>query len=203
MRRLPRGGRLDDLAQVWYGLVKTEHDARMADSDQKLKELILYVADRSVDDPHYGATKLNKILAASDFETYALLGEAVTGSAYQKLEYGPAPRHLKPVQRELIDEGSAQLVPRARASYVQQRLVALRPPNLGIFTAPQIALVDAIIERCRLFNATELSNISHGWDGWLAADLGEDIPYSTAYWSQHALTSDDIERGRALAASVE
>lgn len=173
----------------------------MADGEQKLKELMLYVADRSVGDAGFGATKLNKILAASDFESYALTGEAITGVRYQKLEHGPAPRRLLPLQQELIDEGAAQLVPRAYAQYVQQRLVTLREPNLAVFSAAQIALVDVVIDRFRGLTASEASLLSHDWDGWQAVRIGDDIPYNTAYWSCHDLTTDDIEQARRLAAA--
>jgi Protein of unknown function (DUF4065) len=173
----------------------------MADAERKLQELILYVADRSVDDPDFGATKLNKILAACDFESYALLGRAVTGVPYQKLEHGPVPRRLLPLQRELIDAGSAMLLPRQVASYTQRRLVALRDPDLTVFSGPEMALIDRVIDGCRGKNAVTLSRISHEADGWKAAAVGDDIPYSTAYWSEHDLTSDDIDRARELAAA--
>ena len=47
--------------QLTYG----ENDAH---SDERLGELILYVADKCADDPRFGATKLNKILWWSDFQ---------------------------------------------------------------------------------------------------------------------------------------
>ncbi len=173
----------------------------MASGEGKLKELMLYVADRSVDDPDFGATKLNKILAACDFEAHAVLGSAITGVPYQKLEHGPAPRRLLPLQRELIAAGEAALLPRTVASYTQQRLVALRTPDLTVFTGPEMSLIDGIIGRCRGHSAAELSRASHAADGWKTAAIGDDIPYSTAYWSAHGLTSDDIERARELAAA--
>jgi hypothetical protein len=173
----------------------------MVDSERKLQELMLYVADRSVDDPDFGATKLNKILAACDFEAYAVLGHALTGVPYQKLEHGPAPRRLLPLQQELINAGDAMLLPRQVASYTQRRLVALRDPDLNVFTGPEIALVDRVLDRSRGKNATTLSQISHDADGWRAVEIGDDIPYNTAYWSRHDLTTDDIDRARELAAS--
>lgn len=171
----------------------------MIEREDKARELILYIADGSIDDPHFGATKLNKILAFSDFESFAALGDSITGLEYQKLEHGPAPRHLLPLQRALISSGAAQLVPIARGSYVQQRLVALRAPDLSLFTAPEIALVDEIMSRLRSVNATGASDISHQDDGWRAAELGETIPYEAAFWRRHELSSDDIERARQLA----
>lgn len=174
----------------------------MADPEHKLQELMLYVADKSLADPSFGVIKLNKILAFSDFQAYALLGHAVTGVPYQKLEHGPAPRPLPALVRELIDAGDAQLLPVGRGLHTQQRLVALRRPNLSLFSGPEIAVVDDVLDLLRGDTATAVSLRSHEWDGWRAARIGDDIPYSTAFWSQHDLTSDDIERARQLAASA-
>jgi hypothetical protein len=162
---------------------------------------MLYVADRSVDDPDFGATKLNEIRAACDFETCAVPGEAVTGEPYQKLEHGPAPRRLRPLQQEMIAAGDAVLLPRQVASYTQRRLMALRCPDIGVLSGPEMTITDSVIKRCRGLDGTTLSRISHGTDGWRAADLGDNIPYSTAYWSEHELTTDDIERAREFAAA--
>lgn len=188
-------------AGTGYGTVPGEHYLHMVDAERKLQELMLYVADRSVDDPDFGATKLNKILAACDFESYAVLGRAVTGVPYQKLEHGPAPRRLLPLQQELVAAGEAMLLPRQVASYTQRRLVALRDPDLNVFTGPEMALIDRAIDRSRGRNAVTLSLLSHEAHGWKAVEVGDDIPYSTAYWSEHELTTDDIERARELAAA--
>jgi len=101
--------------------------------EAKFAELVLYVAGKSVDDPGYGRTKLNKILFYSDFTAYEQLGESITGAEYQKLRYGPAPRRLLPVLERLttdqaIDEQSKQV-----GSVSQSRPMALREANLDVF----------------------------------------------------------------------
>ncbi|HZQ34888.1 MAG TPA: hypothetical protein VFD32_03070 [Dehalococcoidia bacterium] len=47
---------------------------------RKLGELILYVAEKSSDDPRFGATKLNNILFFSDFLAFGQLGRSITGA---------------------------------------------------------------------------------------------------------------------------
>lgn len=42
--------------------------------DRKMKELILYLASRSEEDPRFSATKLNKLLFYCDFTAYRRLG---------------------------------------------------------------------------------------------------------------------------------
>ena len=77
--------------------------------DDKLKELMLYVVEKSETDPTFGAIKLNKILFFSDFLMYWKTGKSITGQEYMKLERGPAPRRLLPVQKELLDTCEAVL----------------------------------------------------------------------------------------------
>ena len=52
-----------------------EHGA----DDRKMKELILYLAARSEDDPRFSSTKLNKLLFYCDFTAYRQLGRSITG----------------------------------------------------------------------------------------------------------------------------
>ncbi len=53
--------------------------ATLANDEAKLVELILYIADKCENDPHFGKTKLNKILFFSDMLYYGFFGNAITG----------------------------------------------------------------------------------------------------------------------------
>lgn len=153
----------------------------MENQGRKLKELMLYVADKSTSDPTFGATKLNKILFFSDFLAYVDLGHSITGAEYQKLEHGPAPRQLLPVQNELLDERAAVVTPIAFHVGTQRRLTALRPADLSLFTAGEISLVDEILQQLWGRTAAEVSDLSHEWSlGWQVVRMGETIPYATA-----------------------
>jgi hypothetical protein len=172
----------------------------MTYSKEKFRELVLYIAEKSSDDAAFGATKLNKILFWSDFLAYANLGEPITGATYQRLDRGPAPRQLLPVQRELLDEKRIRIERRQRFSYVQKRIVPCDEPNLDLFDADEIALVDEIIEVLRDQSATDVSAISHSLSaGWQIADPFEDIPYSSVFLSAGPPSELDLERGRELA----
>lgn len=73
---------------------------------QRFRELIVYIASKSIDDPSFGATKLNKILYYSDFKAFERFGVPLTGAPYFRLKNGPAPRIMIPVRDELVAEGS-------------------------------------------------------------------------------------------------
>jgi len=165
---------------------------------RKFRELLLYIAQRSSDDPLYGATKLNKLLFYCDFLAYGQLGRSLTGARYQKLPHGPAPRQLIPVQRELEQEGAVRIQVRQFFNQIQKRPIALRPPDLSLFSGEEIALVNMLLEVLHRYNASEVSALSHLESGWQLVDDGEDIPYETVFLAAPTLTPDDIEAGQAL-----
>ncbi len=181
------------MSHVWKGEDLIEGRAtNWAPDEEKFKELLLYVADKSADDPNFGATKLNKILFFCDLFAYAALGSPITGVEYQKLEYGPAPRRLRPLQRALEDSGAVKVTPVSRSSFVQRRLVALREPKLELFSGPEIALIDNVIAALRTDTATSVSDFSHRWmPAWDSVRLYETIPYSIAYWGPPNLSDED------------
>src|ERR1035437_1475045 len=65
---------------------------RQKPNDDKLRELVLYIATASEGDEPFGKVKLNKILFFADFEAYRRFVRSITGHEYQKLAQGPAPR---------------------------------------------------------------------------------------------------------------
>lgn len=171
---------------------------------EKFRELMLYVAQRMEDDPAFGATMLNKVLFFSDFLAYLNLGQPITGAAYQKLEYGPAPRRLLPEQKKLFDEGRAVIQERKRGQLVQRRLVVLDDPRVdGVFKSSEIALVDRVITILRGRSAETVSRFSHAVSvGWRAAEMYEDIPYGTVFLSPPSTpTPRQVRRARELAAA--
>jgi len=168
-----------------------------AADDRKLRELMLYIASRSMDDPHMGALKLNKVLFRIDFGAYLNLGAPVTGHPYFKLPEGPAPRHLVEVRRGLIDEGLARLDPMdVGATHDLMRLVPLRDPDLRVFSREQIAYADKVLEELADSSGTAVSDETHLLVGWNLAKLHETIPYETAFLGR--ATPADIARGREL-----
>ena len=148
---------------------------RVALHKDKFAELLLYVAKACADDPTFGATKLNKILFFSDFLAYRKRLKSITGATYQKLDHGPAPKCLLPVQKELLHDKALAIQEITRYGRTQKRPIALREPNLDGFDAPEIAIVNEVIKALWGVSATETSELSHGF-WWHIAKLNEVIP---------------------------
>jgi hypothetical protein len=162
--------------------------------DAKMKELILYIAERSADDAFFGAIKLNKILFYSDFLAYGHFGESITGQAYFRMPLGPGPRRLVPIQEEMIENEDIVLQSVERYTFRQKRVVPLRPANLEMFQPDQLELVQEVIELFRNKSAMEASDLSHTFLGWELVNDFEDIPYSTVFLSRD---KPDVEKYRA------
>jgi len=165
----------------------------------KFRELMLYIADRSVEDPHFGSTKLNKELFYSDFLAYGLLGRSITGATYQRLPWGPAPKELLQVRRSLLSSGEARIENARRFNYPQKRLIAERPANLSLLSAAEKKIVDDVIRALRDKSATDVTELSHREAAWDLAHDREEIPYTAVYLSSRPLTASDTRRGQELA----
>jgi hypothetical protein len=166
---------------------------------QRLRELIVYISEKSEHDQYYGATKLNKILYHSDFRAFERFGVPLTGAAYFRLPKGPAPRLMLPVRNKLISEGAIRLDKISLGHGLEQhRIVALRRPVLEHFTSDEIALVDEIIKELWPQTATEVSDASHDVR-WRTLEHRDPIPYEFAFLSDDPITPEEIERTRELA----
>ncbi len=168
-------------------------------SDEKFRELILYIATRCEGDPYFGKTKLNKILFYSDFAAYAELGEAITGQEYMRLPHGPAPRRMKPMLDGMASSAEIEIRSEPKATLRQERVVAKRLPDVQRFTEPQLTLVNRIIRALWGRTNSRVSEISHANLGWRLARDKEAIPYETVFLSDRPLTEEEIEYGRRLA----
>lgn len=153
----------------------------------KLKELILYLAKRMDEDQHIGRgrIKLAKLLWRSDFASFWLYGEPITETTYQADRLGPAPVDEMLALRDLQGEGRLEL----RNDWDRQEIpVALgKPPDLDVFSAAQIALVDSQLTQYRFVTGHAMVDEAHEFPGWLKAWRGGEgkrkaIPFASVYW---------------------
>jgi hypothetical protein len=164
--------------QRWFKILMVG-DGRMP--TEKLKELMLYIAEKCKDDPYFGAIKLNKILFLADFNNYALRGVSITGAKYVHRKRGPVPNEVLKALRLLREEGRAKIEEVPFFDYKQKRLIPLEKAKSSLFSSDELSLVDEIVEKTRFNNATELSEWSHTLMPYRITKEGEEIPYNTVY----------------------
>lgn len=165
----------------------------MADRTDKFREMVLYVAKQTEQDPRCGATKLNKILFYSDFTAFRKLGHSISGAEYRKLQYGPVSKPIHHLVEEMEAVKDCAIATRDYGGYPQKRLFALREPRLDLFSAEEIDIIRNVIDDLHELNATEVSDLSHRFIGWRLAEQGEDIAYETVYLGEpRPLSADEL-----------
>ena len=174
------------------------YEVDMPNRNKRLKELILYVSDRCASNDNFGATMLNKILWASDFLSYRWKRKPITGEPYQRLERGPAPKHLIPIRNEMEARGELAVRKIRRGQNYQNRTMALREPNLSIFSGDDIALVNSVIDGLWSMHSGELSEWSHG-RAWKTHNDGDPMAYESTFLSDEPITNSDILKTQQLA----
>ena len=168
---------------------------------RKFSELVIYIASKSESDPRFGAVKLNKILYYADFNAYRILGHSITGAEYRKLNEGPAPREMLCIRKTMLDAQSIKVEFRQYFNGVQQRVVALREPDISIFSTDEIGIVDETISVLWNMSARQASDLSHTEIGWKVARPGETIPYQTAWLSSDPIPQEAEEYWREVTGS--
>jgi hypothetical protein len=161
-------------------------------NEVKLKELVLYVANRSFDDPFFGKTKLNKLLYFSDFQAFRQYGISITGAVYQHLPQGPCPQRMLPVLKSLESEDEIAIVPEDVGGMPQERIVAMRSPRIELFTKEEVVVVEEVLSLLRKLTNTQASERSHVTMSWKLTRNQQEIPYGAALISSGEPTEEDL-----------
>ena len=132
-------------------------------------------------DPAAGSTKLNKVLFYADFVHHRRYGRPITGVEYQKLRHGPAARRLRPVRDELVKQGAIVVQQEALFLHTIDRTVPQREPNLEMFSDTEREVVTEVVRQLDTMNAADVSAMSHEEFGWQWVEMGETIPYVSAF----------------------
>jgi uncharacterized phage-associated protein len=173
---------------------------RIKPNEEKFRELLLFIASRSENDPRFGAIKLNKLLFYSDFLAYLELGHPITGQEYFALENGPAPRYLVRLREQMVKSKEIAVSRKKTLSGYHDRVLALREPDPKKFDPAEIALVTQVLEMCRAKSGSELSELTHKFAGWRLAADREKIPYEVALVANRRPTESERQYGVQLEA---
>lgn len=158
---------------------------RMSLQDNKLEELILFVIAAAGPQERCCATKLDKILFSADFRAYDLLGQSITGQRYLKREGGPVPEGIASVVETMGSRGWC--------AWRDQGLTALREPDAALFAPEELEITRAVVRDLMPLSAAEVSERSHRFPGWQAAEIGEEISYDTVFVDEpRPLTPEEV-----------
>jgi hypothetical protein len=171
------------------------------DSD-RFKQLVLYIAWKTRDNPNFGRVRMAKVLYFVDFSHFASDGESLTGAAYTAEEFGPFPTYLTTAEEHLMKAGlvrSDRHEGQERENFDENRVVPVKDPKVRLEGYVQ-ALVDEWIKSvASVSSAKRLSNQTHEFPGWkLARPKKEEIPYETVFIGTRRPPDRAVQRGREL-----
>ena len=130
--------------------------------------------------PDLFKTKLAKLLWLSDFYYYTWHGVSITGLAYSRLPYGPAPDQYHLLLGFLESTGVITLTPQESGPYVGDTVSLREEQGTSEFEAQELEALDRVIAEYGHLSSKELSDRSHRESLWTRRNNGDALPYSEA-----------------------
>lgn len=160
----------------------------------KTKELMLFLALRLGKRSNYGATLLNKALYFVDNMHYLKTGSPISVFTYIKQEFGstPEPGLFLSLKDELLASNDMTLAETDFFGRVQKKLMANREPDWSMFTADEVSRIDEVISGIADLTGSEVSELSHQFPAWQAAEDREALPFYTFLLSFKTPSDSDI-----------
>lgn len=151
---------------------------------EKFKEVLLYILDKCGAKANVGETVIYKLLYFSDFNFYELYEEPLTGEAYVKINYGPAPRDFKAVVDEMIKDAQIQKVTTEYFGKPQKKYLPLVKADINKWnwSAREKEVIDRVIEKFSDMDAATISDYSHHDIPWEVTKEKETINYETVFY---------------------
>lgn len=150
--------------------------------EEKFVELLVHAVNELSASEKGMATKLNKILYFCDFAHVRRTGDPITGFDYQKLPQGPAPRAMMPIRDRLVAEGTLAVRTTTDAfGYNHHVFSSPREADLSVFSDAERQTIEEVISEIMHMSARQVSDLSHEDAGWQLVEVGQPIPYATAY----------------------
>ena len=151
----------------------------------KLKALVHYICWRCEDPRLLGTVKLNKVLWYAERMWHLRTGQPIAGATYLKQQFGPVAKTLAPLVAELEKEGALSTRERSHGGSLMQYFARFEP-DLSVFTAPEISVVDSLIETICFRDAPSPVDFAADDQVWKLAQIGETLPYYTVFAARPA-----------------
>ena len=142
----------------------------------RLRNLLLYVLGQMGETFQ---TKMNKVLFYIDFLSYRERGMAISGLAYQAIEFGPVPQRWDRVY-SAFDDVQEQL--RLVQGQECMSLKADGEADMSGFTEAEMGVIDEVCGKLKGLTSRAISKLSHEEAAWKAhVGKTETIPFREAF----------------------
>lgn len=168
-------------SEIWVSdrLFRSDRGLRNGFAPQstlRLKNLLLYVLGKMGE---VFQTKMNKVLFYIDFLSYRERGMAISGLAYNALDYGPVPQRWDRVY-SAFDE----VIPLPRLVHDQESIALTTNDvaDMSCFSGQELAVIDYVCGKMKDLSAHDISELSHREPAWQNhLHQNETIPYAEAF----------------------
>lgn len=158
---------------------------------KKFKEVLLYLLGKVGAKPNVGETVLYKLLYFIDFNYYEKYEEQLIGATYIKNHHGPTPIEFQAIIKDMIDHKEIEVVKSKYFQHQQTKYLPHREPDLSVFTANEIKLIDQVLEKLSSMNATTISEYSHQDVPWIVTPERKKIDYESVFYRTPAYSVRD------------
>lgn len=161
---------------------------------KKFKEVLLYLLGKVGAKPNVGETVLYKLLYFIDFNYYEKYEEQLIGATYIKNHHGPTPIEFQAIIKDMIDHKEIEVVKSKYFQHQQTKYLPHREPDLSVFTANEIKLIDQVLEKLSSMNATTISEYSHQDVPWIVTPERKKIDYESVFYRTPAYSVRDYSK---------
>jgi uncharacterized phage-associated protein len=169
----------------------------------KYQQAILFILTSPANNRLLGKVKLFKLLYYLDFDHYQTYKLPITGDMYRKLPYGPVPRNGANVLSGMVAEGLIDMTTQQVGDYTQYVFKALHLPHTEeTFSKTEIEVLYQVCLKWANHSTNEIVTATHGEAPWLGVEMGDEIPYSLAFYRRQLAgegVADDEEAEAAVA----
>ena len=120
--------------------------------------------------------KLNKLLFYSDFYSYSLYGQSITGLSYRAIDYGPVPTFYDNLytffENENLIESKWIKAPNNSAKEV---FITKGKFDRSIFSENEILILEMIAEKFKDSSSWDLVDLSHTEKGWIDLNAQKEV----------------------------
>lgn len=153
---------------------------------RKFKQVLLYILEKCGAKPNVGETILFKLLYFVDFDYYELYEDFLTGEAYRRISYGPAPCNFNIIVSEMIEKGQVKKIRTEYFGMPQKKYIPLVKPDLKMLDGREMKVIEEVIERLSSMTASAIENYSHQDIPWEVTKDKKIIDYDTVFYRRPA-----------------
>jgi len=162
---------------------------------RKFKEVLLYILSKVGAKPNIGETVLYKLFYFIDFNYYEKYEEQLIGATYIKNHYGPTPIEFQEIVQQMIQEGELEKVTSTYFQREQKKYLPHRQPNLGLFNAQEVKIIDEVLNKLSDMTARTISEYSHQDVPWIVAADNKPIEYESVFYRTPAYSVRESDAG--------